>query len=576
MPATSAELSYASLGGQPIVSIRSAIEAFTENGWDLSLFIGKANSFTTSIGEEPGHGFVLMARAALDSLNTSSPLHLIFGQGGSDESIDLNGVYVRSATRITPGASQDDNAIYLVEVVDTRYYLRRKLVDKRYNCRYLRDTSNSYVTATLNSGVPWTWSQVITDLWNANSTLIGSIGTLPDLTDLTSTPENLRYEGVSAWEALNDVCRRCGCTVVLDNAFVNNFYVVRLGVISGDPDPSFFSEGGTKVTKAGVEATFSSDPTSRPTAGGDGLIVDKEVLQGDSMIPKTIVVMFPTEFGSGQLRNELESTYGKWYAVKIDGSDSSVLPYHIACEFHDAPGDANRIPRPTFNSGSELIRYELATARFSTPTDVDPSNKTTITTRAKEVARDIYRTIHDCSFAHAAYMGIKYGDDANVIIPGKTLTTVSWGDFGQGFRTDFYRRLPRLLPDEPFMVPQPGGGSGTAGAPRIRFTILATSFTVGLGALGCDNVTVRVNHISCSGTGVSVGDEVLVYDPEYCYFNLPIDLLVGLSGTATLMNSDSYQPGLDYILDCLYDIRTAGCIWMIDTLCCSEEEFIGG
>lgn len=113
-------------------------------------------------------------------------------------------------------------------------------------------------------------------------------------------------------------------------------------------------------------------------------------------------------------------------------------------------------------------------------------------------------------------------------------------------------------------------------AARIRFTILSASFSVGLGALGCDHVVAIVNHISCGGTGVNVGDEVLVYDPEYCHFNLPIPLLVGLSGQATMMSSANYQPGLEYLLDCVAETQAAGCIWMIDNLCCSEEEIISG
>jgi hypothetical protein len=118
--------------------------------------------------------------------------------------------------------------------------------------------------------------------------------------------------------------------------------------------------------------------------------------------------------------------------------------------------------------------------------------------------------------------------------------------------------------------------SGGSGAPRIRFTILSTAFTIGFGALGCDHVIVRVDHISCGGMGVQVGDEVKVYDPEYCHFNLPIELLIGLSGTATWMKSENYQPDLGYITDCVSELQTTGCMWMIDTLCCSEEEIIGG
>jgi hypothetical protein len=543
MPVSTAELSYASLGGKPIISIRSAIEAFTENGWDLSRFMGKANSFTNSIGEEPGRGYVLMAADTLNTLNTSTPLNLVFGQGGSDESIELQGIYIRTATRITPGASQSTGAIFLVELVDTRYYLQRKLINKRYNCRYLRDTSSSYVTATTNSGTPWTWSQVITDLWNANSTLIGGIGTLPGLTDLTSKPENLRYEGVPAWEALNDACRRCGCTVVLDNAFVNNFFVVRLGVIAGDTAPSFFNAGGTNITKLGAEATFSASPTPRIT--GDGIFSDAEVLQGDSMIPKTIVVMFPTEFGGSQIRDELESTYGKWYPIKIDGSDSAVLPYHVACEFHDTPGDGRRIPRPNFNSGSELIRYELTTARFSSATDVDPSNKTDLTTRAKEIARDIYRTIHDCAIAHVGYMGVKFGADANPVIAGKTLTSVSWGDFGQGFRTDFYRSIPRLLPDVPYLIPQPGGGGG---AQLIQFAITSVDCDAG-------TATGTVTDVLCSGAESEIGDIIELADPLSLLAGNPL-IVEGRTGIAVKMSDDGLYGSCIYKIINTEDLGT--------------------
>jgi hypothetical protein len=108
--------------------------------------------------------------------------------------------------------------------------------------------------------------------------------------------------------------------------------------------------------------------------------------------------------------------------------------------------------------------------------------------------------------------------------------------------------------------------------PRIRFTILSTDFTIGLGALGCDHVIGLVNHVSCGGAGVSVGDEVSIYDPEYCYFNLPLSLLVGLNGTATLISSENYMAGMEDVVGCVDAVRNSGCIWMIDTLCCAEEE----
>jgi len=138
---------------------------------------------------------------------------------------------------------------------------------------------------------------------------------------------------------------------------------------------------------------------------------------------------------------------------------------------------------------------------------------------------------------------------------------------------DAYTRVCSRQPNLTGEWVKPATGSG---APTIRFTILSTDFTVGFGALGCDHVVVLVKHVSCGATGVAVGDEVRVYDPEYCHFNLPIELLVGLSGTATWMKSANYQDGLEYLDYCIADLRAAGCMWMIDTLCCAEEENLNG
>lgn len=117
--------------------------------------------------------------------------------------------------------------------------------------------------------------------------------------------------------------------------------------------------------------------------------------------------------------------------------------------------------------------------------------------------------------------------------------------------------------------PQTQGGGGHS---RVRFTILSTAFSEVLGAIGCDFVNARVNHISCKSTGVSVGDEIRIFDPELCHWNLPIELLVGLCGTATSMDAAEFIASRYYMPDCLYALDGQSCIWMVDTLCCAEEE----
>jgi hypothetical protein len=135
------------------------------------------------------------------------------------------------------------------------------------------------------------------------------------------------------------------------------------------------------------------------------------------------------------------------------------------------------------------------------------------------------------------------------------------------------REVGRRMQNQPGLrARNRGTQQNRARTPRIRFQILSCSFSIGLGVQGCDHVTAIVTHVSCGGAGVSVGDEVDVYDPEYCHFNLPVELLVGLSGTATYMDASNYLAGQEYIVDCVPDVQALGCIWMIDTLCCAEEE----
>jgi len=458
--------------------------AFEENGWDSSVFAGRANSFRNPLGEEIGHGWVLMTREHLHELNTSESLTLEFGVGESDNLIQLNGIYVRGARRISPGRSHSDTSLYLVELVDKRYYLRRKRINRRFNCMVPGDTSGDYVQDTTNNGTPWTWSEVITQLWTANTpSLIGGIS-LPDLSDLDSEPQNLRYEGISAWEALNDACRRVGCSVVYDNAFADNFYVVRLGRIGTETVPQFHSQGGTDVTKAGVtDAYYSAGKTTRPTDGNDGLFQDEEVLQGDSMIPETVTVMFPTAYGNNQTADELVGENGggggKWYAVAIDGTNETELPASPQCDFYDSTASpaTGRVPRPTFCPGTEVIFYETAHALFAAAGNAYPTNEEDLKKRAKEIARDVYRTLVDCAGAHVGYAGIHYDDDSNPTIPGKTVSEVAWGDYGNGFRTDIYREPPELLPTKPPFINFPSTGAYCEGRLLTEISAATNSLT---------------------------------------------------------------------------------------------------
>ena len=107
--------------------------------------------------------------------------------------------------------------------------------------------------------------------------------------------------------------------------------------------------------------------------------------------------------------------------------------------------------------------------------------------------------------------------------------------------------------------------SAGGGAASIRFKVLSVGPSLGSQVDDCDYVVAEVLGVSCSSSNVSVGDEVYVWDPSYCHFNLPISVLVGARGTATSMTND-----LNGVIACL-DARLGTCRWVVHSLCCTEE-----
>lgn len=113
------------------------------------------------------------------------------------------------------------------------------------------------------------------------------------------------------------------------------------------------------------------------------------------------------------------------------------------------------------------------------------------------------------------------------------------------------------------------GGSGLA---IIKFEVVAAGPYLGDVTPECDYVTAEVLNVTCAGSGVSISDEVRVWDPERCHFNIPIEVLVGAIGWAAKMTSpDPYAA-----FECLDDAQEdATCRWEVQTLCCTEQIYGG-
>ena len=109
--------------------------------------------------------------------------------------------------------------------------------------------------------------------------------------------------------------------------------------------------------------------------------------------------------------------------------------------------------------------------------------------------------------------------------------------------------------------------STSVGQVAIQFEILSAGPFLGDDSLECDYVVAEVLHVSCQGTGVEVGDEVNVWDPSRCQFNIPIEVLIGSHGWAISVVNDTED-----VVDCLYELAAEGaCRWVVQTLCCVEE-----
>jgi hypothetical protein len=397
-----------SFGGQPLLFPKTINNALLGNGVQPP---GRANSYTCPIGETPGVGFLYMSRGSLGQLSGNSGAYALkFGLGFQAQVFPT--LYFARAQRLyVPGtASQDANSPYLVEIADRRWILSRKHADLRYNVRLPKTSKYAYIQNTCNdpsSQTPWTWQQVITDLWNRLN--IGTL-TWPNPTPtLTSTPQDLRYENCSLWHALNDACRRVGLAVRY-KPIEDVFDLVQMGIGASDPYAQqafdFQNQGGTAQ-----EFGIQSGATKRTQ--GDYVLADGEIIVGTDTVPGSVVVAFPSSFGDqAQLLAYGRYTYVT-VAVNTLGLGNKYAPQSNALEdlIHDS------MPAQYSTTG---INFAVLPLRVN-PT---PTNLSDLQQRAKERAIDYVRSLIDDCDASITKAG------PWKLAPGPTITEVVWHDYG--------------------------------------------------------------------------------------------------------------------------------------------------
>ena len=130
-----------------------------------------------------------------------------------------------------------------------------------------------------------------------------------------------------------------------------------------------------------------------------------------------------------------------------------------------------------------------------------------------------------------------------------------------------------------------GSTGGGGGAEIISFRVLSAGGFIGTVDNYCLRVQAEVIAVQCAGAGVAVGDELTIWDPGGCQFNVPIEVLLNTRGTAVKMawntnpetGTGSTEPFLRGIPYCFLqggeeEYPLAGdCWWMVQSLCCLED-----
>jgi len=177
----------------------------------------RANSYTCQRGFAPGVAYLLMAKRDVDAIDKNAAHTITFSAGA--EYVRLVKMYFVKATCMSGLISE--TSPYLVELRDCRVLCEMTSYNKRINVRQSlapigsETTPDLYYSESLNSGALWTWNTLVANIWTTMpSGVTATAPTFPVTPE--GSPENLRFDGYSAWEALKVVLRVNQMTLAYD------------------------------------------------------------------------------------------------------------------------------------------------------------------------------------------------------------------------------------------------------------------------------------------------------------------------------------------------------------------------
>lgn len=208
------------------------------SGWPTG-WAEDANSLTVYRGLKPGHASFVFNYADTQALMGSGGPYEIkaveVDEVGNETTVTFKDWYPTKAFAVTGVIGQNKQA-YLVQFVDSKFYLGKSRVLKKYN--YRRGFGDKWIDMEDGTGstdpTPKTWEEVLHDLWD-------QIGGLepdpPDLVDppADSKPENLYFNHIRTVDAIEQLLTQISRGVVLD-PFTGEFETIDLSGDQSDLD----------------------------------------------------------------------------------------------------------------------------------------------------------------------------------------------------------------------------------------------------------------------------------------------------------------------------------------------------
>jgi hypothetical protein len=389
----------------------------------------KCNRMILTAGREYGRGWLLMrgvdARelynaqlsdgAQTGTLNAFShkikfhPLRNDSEEGVEIKKLGITRIYsVLGYSQDMLNSMEDADHYVIVEFVDARFVARMSTVYKGYNVRsYIimsvaTDSDPDYWGDTLNSGTPWTWEEVLEDLFAMlPSAEFGSgnrdltLGIYPSF-----APQDLKFAGICALDAIMEILRNTGNTLVRD--------------LDGKWWVHSYQNQQTDYDATGLEP-FLEDPTwdlPRNPATNRSLIIPEKLVIYFPRMYHAFQALASTKIVDGGDAWSLQSLYIKEETLTTKGMSGTKVGIFAAL-YADYDEEGNLINGAQLNTAAARMSEEYMAAKGWTSKSL----------------QNIYLYYHDVEC-------------------GSEVSAVQWSNAGLGARTEVLLNPFRYTPGD--------------------------------------------------------------------------------------------------------------------------------